>query len=1190
MRAIPKVAGLVVASLAISLSQLPVAAGALASLTLVVTPTSTETAYGSNPSGAAVDVSFVSTEADGEHLKLSANIVSVPAGQNVQATIAQVTSTNATLEMFDSTSHIKAVNAGLVNAKFTVSIKSATSSPLAAGTYTMLVYAGSTSGSQQQSVTFVIAPPPTPTLSLGLSRIWMTPGSTTANESNNTSSISAPANSDFKTQVANLTVDLRDSNNSQVNNIPITVTVTGPGIVGIGLNSSSNVSLGRAVIGQPGQYAISVFPDGLFGTSTITIIQNGQVIGTRNISFTQAAPPPASIVISNVSIDKLAVSAGESVKVQFNTTTTSLPVGQIPVGSLDVYGSEDCEGDNCSVPGGIVLVSGDSSNGTWSGSFQFSKQAISGSYSLLIYFPKFKGTPGFFYTHPQKIVVKGVDPAPPAPPASASMSISSFGKTNLTIGESLIVKIGVKTSNFPVGVPMQATIFTPNDCEDESCSSSGVGKLVWGTLENGTWEISVPIHSQMLSGKYSMNYGFFKLKGTPGVIGTISDFLVVQGIAAPPVPLPATIKISNIKPSSTSINVGSGLAVQFDLASTNLNDNEIVQIYLTDDSSGNCDEGCGVGTAKLIKGSIANGSWIAQFTIPNTVPTGNYNLVVSVPKRKGTSGAYVFYPQPIYVTGAPKFTPVYVFSSIKTSTNALRVGQTVTGYFYLKTNDDKVSTPACIIDGIAGWTDAILVSGAAMAGSWECKLTIPSGAITGKYKLTVAVVGYANGNKNEERADLGSLAVSGTTLVQSATSQQCQNYLNTFSSNWSSINSSYNDLKLSLTDPKYSQVYFIGKYRNWSELYEQKLNIQNNLLTESERMVALSSSNEVISCDFYDFSKGLSSKYASVFSQLVTSVEVLKAELGVWRYKMQTSIPDPVKYFNPQIETGAIEIQKVSETTLGKVVINFAYQSSVGVAKIVCSSNYGICTVFQNGASSSGDSYYGIAEITKIPPGAFLNFTLSQLGSTGNQVASFQQTYTSLRAGLQPSLGPITSIGGGCTFKILNYDPAFTWFAKSEMKVARDGTATIYSKELQATDEYISTSRVGYQTVNAINTLFKCVPLNPTSDTTGTNTSTGNTTPAAPVVTIEDDGSEELPTGTVKVKKEAGGKYLLAISSNLLEEKVTLTASRKGRATIRFSATTNEDGAVQIRTGRNLSGYSVKLFFDGESLKTVKVA
>jgi len=140
------------------------------------------------------------------------------------------------------------------------------------------------------------------------------------------------------------------------------------------------------------------------------------------------------------------------------------------------------------------------------------------------------------------------------------------------------------------------------------------------------------------------------------------------------------------------------------------------------------------------------------------------------------------------------------------------------------------------------------------------------------------------------------------------------------------------------------------------------------------------------------------------------------------------------------------------------------------------------------------------------------------------------------------------------------------------------------------TDEYLSTSRVGYQTVNAISTLFKCVPLNSTPGTTGTSTSTENTTPLAPVITVEDEGSEEPPSGTVKVKKEASGKYLLAVSSNLVEEKVTLTASRKGKATIRFSAATNEDGAVQIRTSRNLSGYSLNLIFDGQSLKTIKVA
>jgi len=1188
MRRIPAVVKLVIASLAISLWQLPVATGALTALTLVVTPTSTQTVYGSNPPNVAVDVTFISTEAAGEHLKLSANIVSIPAGQNVQATIAQVASSNATLEMFDSTSHIKAVNAGVVNAKFTVSIKSATSNPLVAGTYSMLVFAGSTSGSQQQAITFVISPPPTPTLSPSLSRIWMTPGSTTANESNNTSSISGSASVDMKNQAANLTVDLRDTNNSQITNLPITVAVTGPGAIGIGSNASTNNLMGRAVIGQPGQYAISVFPDGLFGTSTITIYQNGQLIGSRNISFTQAAPEPASINISKVSVDKYTVSAGESVRVMFVTTTTSLPTGQIPV--VSITSGEDCADDSCLAPGLTGLVAGDSSNGTWSGTFQFSKSAISGSYSIQIYFPKLKGTPGFLYTHPQRITVNGVAPAPPAPPASASMSVLSFNKTNLAIGESLIVKIGVKTSNFPMGVPIQATIFTPSDCQDESCSSWGVGKLISGTLESGVWEIEVPINSQMLSGKYSINYGFFKLKGTSGAIGTISDFLIVQGIAAPPAPLPATINISNIKPSSTSLNVGSLLEIQFDLASSNLGTNEIVQVYLTDDSSGNCDDGCGIGTAKLTKGSMVNGSWIAQFSIPNTVPTGNYSLVVAIPKRKGVPGAFTVYSQSIYVIGAPRFTPVYLFSSIKTSTNSVRVGQTVSGYFYLKTNDDRVSTPACIIDGVAEWTAAKLIEGSAMSGSWFCSLSIPPNAVTGNYRLQVAVVGYANGDKNEQWADLGPLAVSGTTLVQSATSQQCLNYLNTFSSTWSLINSGYNDLKLSLSDPKYSQIFFTGKFRNWSELYSEKLATLNKQLTEAERMFALSSSNEAVSCDFYDFSKGLSTKYASVFSQLVSSVKGLNAELAVWYQKMQESIPDPLKYFNPQIETGVLDVQKVSEPTLGRVSINFAYQSSVGVAKILCSTNSGICSVMQNGVNSSGNNYYGVAEITKIPPGTFLNFTLSQLGSTGKQIASFQQTYTSLRAGLQPSVGPITSVAGGCSFKILNYDPAFTWFAKSEMNVTRDGTATINSNSSLVTDEYISTSRVGYQTVNAINTLFKCVPLNSTSSSTGTNTSAGNTTPVAPVITVEDEGAEELPSGTLKVKKETGGRYLLAISSNLSEEKVTLTASRKGKVSIRFSATTNEDGAVQIRTSRNLSGYSVKLVFDGEVLKTVKVA
>jgi len=276
----------------------------------------------------------------------------------------------------------------------------------------------------------------------------------------------------------------------------------------------------------------------------------------------------------------------------------------------------------------------------------------------------------------------------------------------------------------------------------------------------------------------------------------------------------------------------------------------------------------------------------------------------------------------------------------------------------------------------------------------------------------------------------------------------------------------------------------------------------------------------------------------------------------------------------PQLEVGSIEIQAISEKTLGVTTISFAYQANSGVAKIECSVNVGVCVVRDNGNSSSGQTYFGLAEVRNYSPGVNIALSLRQYGPSGKMVASIQQPISTLKPALQPRIGAVTSIVGGCTFKILNYDAAFNWFAKSEMKVMKDGTATINT--LAPTDEYISTSRSGYQTVNALNTLFKCIPLSQTQ----TN---------EPDQIIEDDGVEEEPVGDLKVRKESTGKFLLTITSNLDTERVSLIATRKGKATIRFSAMTKETGSVQIRTTRNLSGYTLKLVFDGMTLKTAKV-
>lgn len=1163
--------------LALSVVPLHPATGALANLTLTVNPNSAQTVYGSTPPTAAVEVNFLSSEATDEHLKLSANMVSVPAGQNAQATITSSASSNASLEMFESTSHIKAVNPGVVNAKFIVSMRSGTNTPLAPGTYTIYIFAGSTAGSLNQLVTFVISPPPTPSLSTALSKIWFAQGATSASESNNTSSVSAPANSDIKTQVANLTVDLRDTNNSQINYLPITVTVTGPGLVGIGSNSALNNALGKAIVGQPGQYAISVFADGTYGNSTVSIFQNGQLIGSRSVVFTAPVSIPTSISISNVAVTNLSVSAGNQVKIQFSSTTTGLASGQEAFVSINSY--EDCEVEGCAVAGAAALTSGDSTNGTWQSNLQIPSNAISGEYTVTIYFPKLKGINGFYYRYPSRITVKGIDPAPPAPSPTVSLGQISLNKNDFKIGETLIVRVPVKTTNFYPEALLTATIYSQDECEDTGCSSYGTGKIVSGNLQDGIWEISMPIHQSMITGTYSLSYGFFKLKGISGAIGPQqSNIIKISGLSPPPPAPPITISISNIVPKEEILNVGQMLNVGFEVVSTNLDSSQPAQVYLFPvNGDDTCEEGCGSGLAKLVSGTLAKGYWNASFIIPTNAPSGSYILRVIFPKLKGISGFYSDSKYRINLIGSatPTIVPYYNFSNVRISTFEAKAGQSIEGYFSLQTNDDKVSTPACIIDGVTDWTNAVRIKGSPMVGEWVCNVLLPLNSITGTYKLQVAVVGYANNNKNEEWATLGNLSIYGVNSPQTLTIGECQNLSLKVSQILAQSVKDLAEVNRYILFPESFRNYFLGNTFDWNNAYSYLNSIWNKNLTNSENNLSNARSTNAINCETYPAIKGVFVKFGNEIESTIRQIKDQNSLINQWFSTIKMKIPDPQKYFNPQVEIGSIEIQEISEKNVGLAIINFGYQSNSGVAKLSCSVNVGICTIVENGRSSSGQTIYGIAELRNYSPGSNIVFSLQQFGNSGKQVASIQQPYQSVRAGLQPKIGPVSSIASGCTFKILNYDPAFNWYAKSELKILKDGTATI--KTQTPTDEYISTSRNGYQTINALNTLFKCIPKVQTQNENQDSI-------------IEDDGVIEEPSGDLKIKKESSGKYLFSVISNLDTEKISLVATRKGKSTLRFSATTNEFGSVQIRTSRNMAGYTIKLIFDGITLGTTKVS
>jgi hypothetical protein len=84
--------------------------------------------------------------------------------------------------------------------------------------------------------------------------------------------------------------------------------------------------------------------------------------------------------------------------------------------------------------------------------------------------------------------------------------------------------------------------------------------------------------------------------------------------------------------------------------------------------------------------------------------------------------------------------------------------------------------------------------------------------------------------------------------------------------------------------------------------------------------------------------------------------------------------------------------------------------------------------------------------------------------------------------------------------------------------------------------------------------------------------------------TIDSDGEEEGPTGSIEVVREKTGKYLIKISTDQESTAVIARATKKGSKTIVFRATTNQTGSINIRTTRKLAGWTVTLFANNEVL------
>jgi len=154
-------------------------------------------------------------------------------------------------------------------------------------------------------------------------------------------------------------------------------------------------------------------------------------------------------------------------------------------------------------------------------------------------------------------------------------------------------------------------------------------------------------------------------------------------------------------------------------------------------------------------------------------------------------------------------------------------------------------------------------------------------------------------------------------------------------------------------------------------------------------------------------------------------------------------------------------------------------------------------------------------------------------------------------------------------------------------------TATTQSETKTATTQSETKTATTQSETNTVSPQTNTTSTNTLSETKSANTSDAIKSQQSVVVekvetVVDSDGEEVAPEANLKVKKDNAGRITFTITSNLPEEAVIITASKKGSKSIRYSVTTNDSGRASLRTTRNLSGYTLTLRFDSEVLDQLK--
>ena len=346
---------------------------------------------------------------------------------------------------------------------------------------------------------------------------------------------------------------------------------------------------------------------------------------------------------------------------------------------------------------------------------------------------------------------------------TAKISEVTLNKKTFAPGEKIVVSYSVTSTDLNSSHVNQVSIVEesePDDCE-RRCSLATKPKLVSGNIASGLWQAELTIPKNFYGGNYNLFVGYIKLSN-----GSLSVTPIT--ISGPPIPRPLipTANITSYKLNKTAFVSGEKVILDFQVKTQDLPAGSIpIAQIVNENESDDCENYCSISVKPvLLKGNIQDGSWRATFSLSKSFYGGSYYVIFGYIKIRGES----FKSLPVEVDGPPA--PVkpreaflddlyYEITDMKITSARVSQGGTATGTFNLDTNDPTVRSPECMLKDATEWRDSVRTSGTYMSGSWKCSIAIPSKLPIGTYILHVAVVGYANNEKNETREDIGEITV-----------------------------------------------------------------------------------------------------------------------------------------------------------------------------------------------------------------------------------------------------------------------------------------------------------------------------------------------------------------------------------------------------------------------------------------------